>query len=863
MRNIALTQIVRSDQNVSAEHFGGNVVFSRNTDNGTPDSENQLAHRELDISVARYPAGEPDVAYIDGLLIDGALPQHLVNYLEAAQENGQRVVIVTPTHAAYSGADDLIPFTRLLMEGYHDVVHAFEIGNEYWNHQTETSYGQVANDSVLAISAGLSAAQIDVPIWVQMGDAGGPASEFRHSEDLGWLWRNIEANNSIIDQLSPEARAEIDGLVEHYYFREQGQFLNGELNDQNIRLDRAIWESALEHDVTLNITEWNIRTTNLEQLGVKAASSLIAQFSFMMELEVDEAYIWPPMHNTSSDLAGGDVVILDGETGIVVNSVGGATYDLMSSSLVGLEYLPSVTTQASGFVEQYVYGDADTVVVYLTSRSNDTEVISFSVDQIWDNATLRSATQVGYDQSTSDGKHYDYTLDRFVDSTSILVNGAEYYIDEHDVQATIEVHDISGTKSGEDYTVTLLPYEVIELVYDLPPQPETPEMPALSPDYAALMGAIPTSPDQLRQPTITHIIGDNAIVGNQNSNTIITYNASNQILGGNGNDVIRSGAGNDSVEGNNGNDSIDAGSGFDLILGGLGFDTIHGGDGVDTIDGGDSADSLSGGQGNDVIMGGNGFDQIHGDNGADSLWGGASPDRIYGGAHNDWISAGSNFGYTTDGVWGGSGNDTIFGDAGFDYLDGGIGNDLIDGGHQADNLFGRGGMDTLLGGAGLDRLFGGGDNDQLFGGDGNDGHFGEAGNDTLWGGSGNDRFFGGHGNDISDGGADNDTIYAGAGFDTLIGNTGDDLLFGNFNADVFVFGEEHGNDTIADFQVESAFEKIDLSGLGSVQDFQDILSHSTQVGQNTSISTGVESNITLLNVQISELSAADFLFSSS
>ncbi len=859
MHHISLIDIEQTEQEVTAEHFGGNVIFSRNTNNGSPGAENQIAHQELDITVTRYPAGEPDVAYRDGLLIDGALPDHLVNYMNAAQESGQKVVIVTPTHEAYTGPDDFSGFAALLMQRYGNVVHAFEIGNEYWGHQTETSYGEVANDSVIALAEGLASMQVDVPIWVQMGDASGASSEYYNREDVGWLWRNIEANNLIIDQLSNEARSEIDGLVEHYYFREQGQFLEENLNDQNIRLDLGVWEEALARDLTLNITEWNIRTTNFDQLGMKAASTLIAQFSFMMELNIDEAYVWPPMHNTSSDLAGGDVVILDGETGIVINSVGGATFDLMSSALVGLEYLSSITDETSELINQYVFADDETVVVYLTSRSINTEMISFNLDQIWGGAALLSATQVGYDQSSSDGLHYDYEINRFVNSESVMVDGETYFTNEHDVQASIDVHDVSGTAAGERYDITLQPYEVIELIYEIPTRINITSDSIVTPEGIRLAGLAPSEPSHQGLPTIDSINTQNAVMGSYDDDQINTYGANNVVFGGGGDDQISSGAGNDSVAGNGGSDEINAGNGFDLILGGSGFDTINGGNGFDTIDGGNFADSLSGGRGNDVIMGGNGWNQIYGGQGSDYIWGGAAADRIYGGNQGDWIDAGSSSGSSVDRVWGEAGDDTIFGNAGFDFLDGGAGNDLISGGNQADNLFGRGGADMLLGGNGLDRMFGGNGNDQISGGLGNDRQFGESGEDTLWGGEGGDRLFGGQGNDILDGGRHDDTIYGGAGFDTLIGGLGDDILFGNLNSDVFVFLETHGNDTIVDFDANNNFEQIDFSSLNFFENFETILSHSMQIEEDVVITTGSDSSVTLLGVDISLLDSNDFL----
>lgn len=368
------------------------------------------------------------------------------------------------------------------------------------------------------------------------------------------------------------------------------------------------------------------------------------------------------------------------------------------------------------------------------------------------------------------------------------------------------------------------------------------------------------SANWINEPNVNLTRAPGDFVGTNDADIIRTWGPDDRLHGANGNDIIQSGGGNDRVHGDGGNDSIDGGGENDLLLGGAGFDTISGGDGNDTLSGDSFADSLVGGNGNDVILGGDGFDQLHGNAGNDRIWAGASPDRIFGGDGNDWLSAGSNFGLSVDGVSGGSGNDTIFGNAGFDVLKGGTGDDLIDGGHQSDNIYGEEGNDTLLGDQGFDRLFGGLGEDQIYGGDAGDGLFGQEGDDLLWGGSGGDRFFGGQGNDVLDGGSGSDTIYADAGFDTIIGGTDDDLLFGSFNADEFIFGDNHGNDTIGDFDALNANEVINFTHLSNFTRFSDVLNAAVQSGQDVIINTGGNNSIRLRNVDLNDLDASDFEF---
>ncbi len=1031
---------------VSDAHFGGNTLYTRNTDNGIPDDNYMTAVEELGVGYLRYPAGHPDVAYIDGMVIDGQLPEHLVNFMETAQAAGLRVLIVTPSHAAYSDAAEVGEFAGLLVEQFPDTVHAFEIGNEYYRHQTETSYGQVANDSVLAISDAIDAVGVDVPIWVQMAQASGTYSEFHWTNDeRGYLTRTIEANQTILDQISEEARAEIDGVVEHFYLRG----MTGEIDpysqwDQMLSLDLAIWRTTLGEDITFAITEWNVRVANLDNLGMKAASSLLAHFTHMVDLGADEAYVWPPHLNTAADLAGSGEVLTDPATGVVVNSVGGAIFDLMSTQLPGLELVPA--SWSFGYeMFHTIFANDDRVVVYVASRSDEVESISFSLGDWFGDTALVSATQVGYDRESSDGRHYNYETDVWDQSQSLIVNGEVYYVNEHDVRATVTELSVVPDQFNTPFEVTLLPYEVVQLVYEIPPYVQitgTDVRDVLATgdddDLVQLLGgddSVTTGggsdtifggngddylnsgadadsveggqgSDSLRgwggNDTLIGGDGNDDLQGWNGADSLVGSAGDDRLLGGEGNDVLVDGLGSDYIDAGVGDDSIfiengdslqstenlenlrttmsddvlldaltadhvvyttviDGGSGFDVVnygdandaiflhdnisafhnsvqiavdfngnagrarlsgleeinlgggndvldlhsevystgvdtlrifgesgddfirgsgrvehvfggagndvvYGGGGADLIRGGHGVDSLFGGDGADTLEGGDGWDLLDGGQGFDHIWGGSGYDRILAGASADRVYGGDGNDWISGGSNLGMTVDGLWGEAGNDTIFGDGGFDMLDGGDGNDLLDGGHQADKLYGRDGNDELRGGLGLDRLFGGTGDDLGHGGDGNDGLFGEAGNDTLFGDAGDDRFFGGSGNDLIFGGEDNDTINGGAGFDTIDGGTGNDLLFGRFNADVFVFADGHGQDTIGDFAALNNFERIDLREVSAISELNDLdLSSSmtgaaTQSGSDVLIATGGSNWIVLSDTNLSDLDANDFVF---
>jgi len=114
-----------------------------------------------------------------------------------------------------------------------------------------------------------------------------------------------------------------------------------------------------------------------------------------------------------------------------------------------------------------------------------------------------------------------------------------------------------------------------------------------------------------------------------------------------------------------------------------------------------------------------------------------------------------------------------------------------------------------------------------------------------------------------DGGSGNDTMNGGAGFDMIIGGIGDDELFGRFNADTFVFIDGHGNDVVGDFNALNVFEKLDFSGLSTLNSLAEIIGAggaATQVGNDVLIDTGGGNAILLVSVLRSDLDETDFVF---
>jgi len=201
-------------------------------------------------------------------------------------------------------------------------------------------------------------------------------------------------------------------------------------------------------------------------------------------------------------------------------------------------------------------------------------------------------------------------------------------------------------------------------------------------------------------------------------------------------------------------------------------------------------------------------------------------------------------------AWGGSGNDRLFGNATANTLLGNGGNDT---------LKGYSGDDELLGNLGKDKLYGGNGSDDLKGNNGKDRLWGDKGDDTLNGNKHNDKLNGGNGNDSLNGGKGNDTLNGGKGKDTLDGSNGNDMLTGGGSADTFVFSK--GADIVTDFNVASSAEVVDLSGVGSITGFNDLVNnHLSEVGGNTIITDQAGNTMQLNGISISDLSASDFIF---
>ena len=148
----------------------------------------------------------------------------------------------------------------------------------------------------------------------------------------------------------------------------------------------------------------------------------------------------------------------------------------------------------------------------------------------------------------------------------------------------------------------------------------------------------------------------------------------------------------------------------------------------------------------------------------------------------------------------------------------------------------------------IERVYAGSGNDVIIGNSAANRIYGMDGHDLIKGNEGNDVLVGDNGNDLISGGPGNDWIY---------GRKDNDQLHGGHGNDTFVFGENEGNDWIADFG--SGKDRLHVAAFETIQSIEDITIYRS--GNNTIVDLSAHGggNITLENF-VEPLEAADFYF---
>lgn len=181
-----------------------------------------------------------------------------------------------------------------------------------------------------------------------------------------------------------------------------------------------------------------------------------------------------------------------------------------------------------------------------------------------------------------------------------------------------------------------------------------------------------------------------------------------------------------------------------------------------------------------------------------------------------------------------------------------------------DTIIGDDYKNVVLGATGEDTLIGAGGNDALKGGGGNDYLTGDDGNDELTAGGGKDLVLGGTGRDVLRGGAGKDTMKGGSGNDILKGGGNEDDLTGGSGSDHFQFESSGGHDVVQDFDALDNNEVINLKKVTAIASYSDLMTDSNdfiaQVGDDVVITDNISFQVTLIDVDLADLDANDFIF---
>lgn len=855
MLQLTLLSDPEESKSISAGMFGTNYLTRYYSP--APDGNFAAAMELVGVTNLRYPGGsmtEESFLVTDPDRVVDELGRRLTplnSFLDLAKTSGSEVTIVIPTRDLLGATldqhgnryvnavkiaeiEDFVETTlSKLKDGsvaVADIIHAFEIGNEYWGsgEMSATEYGRVVDavapaiaraiESVLGTSAlgeiGILA-QMGSPLGEQFGPSGlygsltvasDPAlltelglglTDFDSNGSLKWLSKVQLSNFDIIEQISDSAKNNITGLVEHFYLTAKVDDLRHS-SDMIRYIDKDVkhWVAAGYGDKDFVMTEWNIQADNQEQFGLKGAGALLFQFECMVRMGFSEAYSWPILSGNTTELAGG----IKGDPYL---TPAGAALQHMAENIEGLNLLE--LQELGPNLEVSGYGQSDKVVLYISSRDTNTISLSADLSDVTNGLRLTSAQSISVDKSDSDGVHR-------------LKNGVQVdvpYYSENDLNAQVGDLDSGLIFNNQILTTELDPYEVLMLVFE----------------RKAIISAVSytLSVDDFELT----LAGSMAIdgTGNQFDNILTGNSAANRLDGGAGDDILSGLGGADTLSGQAGDDVYIIDS-LDVV-----FENSNGGN--DTIKAdfsywlqanfenltllGGNPISGKGNQLDNVLVGNNAANAISGEGGNDTLSGGAGADTLAGGAGDDTyhvdaldkVNEAKNMGTDTvisaqtyklgvnlenltlsgSGNINGTGNllnNILVGNSGDNVLDGVSGRDTMIGG-AGDDTYYTNGLDNMIEavGEGVDKVFASVSHTL----------FGNIENLTLTGSSN----LNGTGNALDnrmDGNPGKNSIFGGDGADTLDGGLGSDGLSGGLGEDVFVFSTKPGAanvDTILDF----------------------------------------------------------------
>lgn len=601
-----------------ASHFGINLVSHKNdlSDGGTF----RTAVDSLSPSSIRYPGGTVTEDYFDPrseffeqvfenknsntvTYTNGDEVATVRSVMAYAADKGKTVDFVLPTeHLLKVGPNgerilDEVAIDKMmakvdgLLEGKYGEaqIRVFEIGNEYFveGRMTAEEYGMIADR-----------------LAIELGDAY-HRYELRNPSDNDWVAPKIAVqagagfidgdNDIIIDSLSPDARAEIDIVVGHYYPRN----LDAVGNFDRFYGTLHEWQEASGmEDIDIWISEWNIKNSLESDHGIYQASSFIAAFHEMGQQGVDAASVWGVQHrNVDSSL----LRIEDGprqadgsRSPVTDLTATGYMFQQMGADLRGLRSLDLpenrfVHMQDRGDIDVQSFGNEDRAVIYVSSRSDERTTIRLDADDYFDGNTHISATRI----TTIDDIRTPDIDESVPDShdAHIAVSGMSY-----------------GDLTASGGVITLQPGEILQI--DV----------SYKNSGVQLDGYRPLDP----VPGDHHY--DDHFVGSKYADRLRGFEGDDTLHGMNGRDI---------VAGGNGRDHLSGGLQSDVLFGGEQADTLFGGGGHDVLRGDHGNDKIFGGDDNDRIDGGGGMDRLHGGDGRDTLLSLSGSNHLSGDAAGD------------------------------------------------------------------------------------------------------------------------------------------------------------------------------------------------------------------------------------
>lgn len=487
-------------EEIPSHLFGGNFLFHRDTLG--EDGPFTAAAETLGFTTIRYPGGSVTENLFDisnpnnERVFDPSLNDFrdlvpLSEFLDYAGSAGKSVQIVIPTKNSLSDdrdvngdrfsavdEDELKGFVTDVIGGvYGDAeIISFEIGNEYWGSGlSSVEYGRVASkvsdivsDTLAELDSQFPGAK-DIGVVVQVG------TNYRFAR-LDDKYSHLESGEDIIAAIEEDYDLQLDedtlhnsGVVDWTHVNEQ--LLQAEVEDQlndgsitGVVTHLYSREPAIENsgenplkwlddhwledhpDLDVYVSEWN-QKGNTEALdeddyGLYQASEMLDLIETMHEYSTDVAHVWPTIQWTDNALIRGFE--------FKELTPGGEMFKLMSSELVGTQPIDFVSSEDgeheallnSGRVELHGFASEEKLVMFLTSTSQDVEVINADLSSLISGLDNAAGVQLGVQEGDTPGN---------IKSKATLEN--------------VEQEDLFD---GTELSAVLGPYEVLRVVVNAP-----------------------------------------------------------------------------------------------------------------------------------------------------------------------------------------------------------------------------------------------------------------------------------------------------------------------------------------------------------------------------------------------------------